>query len=79
VEERVRVRDALVAAGYTVPPTQANFVWVALGERTAAFAAHCMEHKVVVRPFHPDGCRVTVSTPAENDQFLAAAREFAAT
>jgi histidinol-phosphate aminotransferase len=52
---------------------------VALGERTAAFAAHCMEHKVVVRPFHPDGCRVTVSTHAENDQFLAAAREFAAT
>jgi histidinol-phosphate aminotransferase len=38
-----------------------------------------MEHKVVVRPFHPDGCRVTVSTHAENDQFLAAAREFAAT
>jgi len=79
VQERVRVRDALVAAGYTVPPTQSNFVWVALGERTAAFAAHCLEHKVVVRPFHPDGCRVTVSTPAENDQFLAAAREFAAT
>jgi histidinol-phosphate aminotransferase len=67
-----------VAAGYTVPPTQANFVWVALGERTGAFAAHCMEHKVVVRPFAADGCRVTVSSPAENDQFLAAAKEFAA-
>jgi histidinol-phosphate aminotransferase len=79
VGERVRVRDALVAAGYTVPPTQANFVWVALGENTAAFAAHCMEHKVVVRPFVNDGCRVTVSTPEENDQFLAAAREFTAT
>jgi histidinol-phosphate aminotransferase len=79
VEERVRVRDALVAAGYTVPPTQANFVWVALGENTAAFAAHCMEHKVVVRPFAAEGCRVTVSTTEENDQFLAAAREFAAT
>ena len=79
VKERVRVREALVAAGYTVPPTQANFVWVALGENTAAFAAHCVEHKVVVRPFAADGCRVTVSTPEENDQFLAAAREFAAT
>ncbi|WP_219416540.1 histidinol-phosphate transaminase [Pseudonocardia nigra] len=76
VTERVRVRDALLAAGYTVPPTQANFVWVALGERTAAFAAHCLDHKVVVRPFAPDGCRVTVSTPEENDAFLAAARSF---
>ncbi len=78
VEERVRVRRTLVEAGFTVPPTQSNFVWVALGEQTNAFAAHCLEHKVVVRPFSPDGCRVTVSTPEENDQFLAAASEFGA-
>jgi histidinol-phosphate aminotransferase len=76
IEERVRVRDALLEAGYTVPATQSNFVWLALGERSAAFAAHCMEHKVVVRPFAPDGVRVTVSTPEENDAFLAAARTF---
>lgn len=74
--ERVRVRDALVAAGYTVPATQANFVWVALGARTASFASHCLEQKVVVRPFHPDGVRVTVSTPDENDAFLSAALSF---
>jgi histidinol-phosphate aminotransferase len=76
VAERVRVRDALVAAGFTVPPTQANFVWVALGEQTAAFASHCLDHKVVVRPFAPDGVRVTVSSPEENDTFLAAALAF---
>lgn len=74
--ERVRVRDALLDAGYPVPPTQANFVWLALGERTAPFATHCLEHKVLVRPFHPDGVRVTVSTPGENDAFLEAARSF---
>jgi histidinol-phosphate aminotransferase len=76
VAERVRVRDALRGAGYAVPPTQANFVWLALGDRTAPFAAHCTEHGVVVRPFHPDGVRVTISTPGENDLFLAAARAF---
>jgi histidinol-phosphate aminotransferase len=76
IEERVRVRDALLEAGYTVPPTQSNFVWLALGARSVPFAAHCMEHKVVVRPFGPDGVRVTVSTPEENDTFLAAARSF---
>jgi histidinol-phosphate aminotransferase len=76
ITERIRVRDALVAHGFTVPPTQSNFVWLALGERTAPFAAHCLEHKVVVRPFHPDGVRVTVSTPQENDAFLAAASSF---
>jgi histidinol-phosphate aminotransferase len=76
IDERVRVRDALLAAGYTVPPTQSNFVWLALGAQTLPFAAHCLEHKVVVRPFAPDGVRVTVSTPDENDAFLAAARSF---
>jgi histidinol-phosphate aminotransferase len=77
IEERVRVRDALLETGYPVPPTQSNFVWLALGERTAPFAAHCMDHKVIVRPFHPDGVRVTISTPEENEAFLAAARSFA--
>jgi histidinol-phosphate aminotransferase len=76
VRERVRVRDALRAAGFTVPETQSNFVWLALGDQAQPFAAHCLDHKVVVRPFQGDGVRVTVSTPAENDVFLAAAAAF---
>jgi histidinol-phosphate aminotransferase len=75
--ERDRVRAALLRAGYTVPPTQANFVWVALGEHTAAFAAHCLDQKIVVRPFASEGVRVTVSNPEENDALLAAALSFA--
>jgi histidinol-phosphate aminotransferase len=74
--ERVRVRDALLGAGYDVPETQANFVWLPLGERTAAFNEHCLEHKVIVRAFAGDGARVTIGTPQENDVFLTAARSF---
>jgi histidinol-phosphate aminotransferase len=77
VTERSRVRDGLLEAGYTVPVSQSNFVWLALGDRTAPFAAHCLDQKVVVRPFAPDGVRVTVSASEENDAFLAAARSFA--
>lgn len=76
IEERVRVRDELLAAGFTVPPTQSNFVWLALGDRAADFAAHCLDHKVVVRPFPGDGVRVTVTNRTENDTLLAAARAF---
>ncbi len=76
VVERDRVRDALLAAGFTVPPTQANYVWLALGDRTAAFTDHCMHHKIVVRPFAGDGVRVTVSSAEENNAFLAAAGSF---
>ncbi|HEX3649705.1 MAG TPA: aminotransferase class I/II-fold pyridoxal phosphate-dependent enzyme, partial [Pseudonocardiaceae bacterium] len=76
VAERARVRDALLDMGYEVPPTQANFVWLPLGERTAAFNEHCMDHKVIVRAFVGDGARVTVGDAEENDAFLEAARTF---
>ncbi|MBW0101856.1 histidinol-phosphate transaminase [Pseudonocardia sp. KRD291] len=76
ITERDRVRDALLAAGFTVPASESNFVWLPLGERSTAFAAHCVEHKVVVRPFQPDGVRVTISRPEENDALIAAASAF---
>jgi histidinol-phosphate aminotransferase len=77
VTERDRVRDALRSAGYDVPPTQANFVWVPLGEATAQWALDCEDRKVIVRGFAGHGARVTVSTPDENDRFIAAAVELA--
>jgi histidinol-phosphate aminotransferase len=77
-EERERVHAALLEMGFEVPPTQANFVWLLLGERTAAFNEHCLSQKIVVRAFVGEGARVTVSgLPEENDAFLAAARSFA--
>ncbi len=77
VAERARVRDALRAVGYDIPPTQANFVWVPLGDDTAAWSAACEQRKLIVRGFAGHGARVTISTPEENDKFLAAARELA--
>ncbi|GAA1822450.1 histidinol-phosphate transaminase [Luedemannella flava] len=77
VSERARVAEALgklLPDGVDVPPSQANFVWLPLGERTAAFAQACADAGVIVRAFHPEGVRVTIGTPEENDTFLAAAR-----
>ncbi|HVV23045.1 MAG TPA: histidinol-phosphate transaminase [Pseudonocardiaceae bacterium] len=76
VAERGRVHAELTAMGYQVPPSQANFVWLPLRERTAEFNEHCMDHKVIVRAFAADGARVTVGDPHENDRFLEAARTF---
>lgn len=74
VRERERVYGALRELGYEIPETQANFVWLPLGDRTGAFAEHALDHKVVVRPFAGEGVRVTIGTPEENDVFLEAAR-----
>lgn len=41
VGERERVYEGLVGQGWKVPATQANFVWLRLGERTGDFAAFC--------------------------------------
>ncbi len=71
VDERERVAKSLNAAGYDVPPSQANFVWLPLGDDSAAFGQHCEAGGVIVRPFAGDGVRVTIGLPEENDQFLA--------
>ncbi|HVK21447.1 MAG TPA: histidinol-phosphate transaminase [Actinokineospora sp.] len=76
VGERGRVRAALTDMGFDVPETQANFVWLPLGEQTVAFNEHCLGQKVVVRAFAGEGARVTIGTPEENDVFLAAAGSF---
>src|SRR5699024_9823042 len=74
--ERERVRAELLAAGYQVPESQANFVWLPLGEHTDAFAEHAMADKVIVRPFSGEGVRVSIGTAAENDALLNTSRQF---
>ncbi len=73
VSERDRVTEAVRKLGIDVPTSQANFVWLPLADKSAPFATACESRGVIVRAFQPDGVRVTIGTPDENDQFLAAA------
>jgi histidinol-phosphate aminotransferase len=59
-----------------VPPTEANFVWLPLGERSAEFSEHCDAAGISVRPYGIDGVRVTIADPEANDAFLAAAARY---
>ena len=54
------------------PHSEANFLWLPLGDRATDLAAACERNRVVVRAFTGAGVRVTVGTAAENDAFLAA-------
>jgi histidinol-phosphate aminotransferase len=76
VKERDRVRHDLLGDGWTVPPTEANFVWLPLGERSAEFSDYCDAAGVSVRPYGADGVRVTIADPEANDAFLAAAARY---
>jgi histidinol-phosphate aminotransferase len=73
VSERERVVAELRVQGWTVPDAQGNFVWLALGDRTADFAAVAEEAGIMVRPFAGEGVRVTIGEPEANDVFLAVA------
>jgi histidinol-phosphate aminotransferase len=76
VKERTRVREALLADGWAVPPTEANFVWLRLGDHTAGFAAACQAAGISLRAFASEGARVSIGDPEANDAFLAVARAF---
>ncbi|MFC8129421.1 histidinol-phosphate transaminase [Streptomyces sp. NPDC057302] len=76
VSERTRVVETLRGQGWTVPETQANFVWLRLGERTTDFAAACEKAGVVVRPFAGEGMRATIGETEANDIFLQVAEAF---
>ncbi len=66
--ERERIRSSLVAAGWDAPVAAGNFVWLPteepLGERLEA-------EGLIVRRF-PQGIRITIRRPTENDVLLRA-------
>jgi len=68
--ERARVIAALTDAGWHVPDTQANFVWLPMGDKTESIYVAMEKLGVVTRPFAGEGIRVTISSPEENDRFL---------
>ncbi len=76
VTERDRVRAVLLDQGWEIPVSEANFVWLDLGDATVEFAAACDQAGVIVRAFPGEGCRVTVAEPEASDLFLRTAAEW---
>ncbi|GAA5144160.1 histidinol-phosphate transaminase [Nocardioides marinquilinus] len=78
VAERDRVVAGLRETGWDVSEPQGNFVWFALGDRTAEFAAAADEAGITVRPFAGEGARVSIGETEGNDRLLEVARAFSA-
>jgi histidinol-phosphate aminotransferase len=72
VAERERMVGALAESGWMVPETRANFIYIPTAERTDDVHLAMERQGVVTRPFPGAGLRITISTPAENDRWLAA-------
>ncbi len=76
--ERHRLRAELDALGWSTPVSHTNFVWMPTNGDAVAIVAACRAADVLVQAFGPDGVRITVGLPAENDRFLAAMATYAA-
>jgi histidinol-phosphate aminotransferase len=75
--ERERLARELDRLGFTVAPSQANFVWIGTRRPAAEVYSALAARGVLVRSFHASGgrlahrLRVTVGLPEENDRLLA--------
>jgi histidinol-phosphate aminotransferase len=71
---RARLAAALHGLGYTVPQSQANFVWATGGPPATATFERLKAQRILVRlmsyPGHPPGLRVSVGTNGQIDRLL---------
>ena len=70
VAERERVIAGLTSLGLQPSESEANFIWLRLGEGTMAFATACEDAGLAVRPFAGEGVRVSIGIEEANDRFL---------
>jgi len=74
--ERRRVTDALRQAGWDVPASQANFVWLRAGDGLRSALTDAFDRAdVLVRAYAGDGVRITLADPDTNDRVLAVLRD----
>lgn len=76
VDERERVAVALAEAGWDLPQSQANFVWLPLGDEAVDFAAEAGKRALSVRAFAGEGVRVSIGEIEANDRFIELARDY---
>ena len=72
-EERTRMEAELHGLGLTPADSEANFVWLRLGDAAVPFAEACMQAGLSIRPFAGEGVRITVGEPEGNDRLLEVA------
>ncbi len=75
--ERARVLAGLRSLGCRVPDSQSNFVWIPAEQSGPGFVDSCSAAGLIVRPF-PEGVRISMGLPEENNRFLEVARAWMA-
>ena len=75
---RARLTGQLRDLGLTVAPSEANFLWLPLGDQAAPFAGRAREAGILVWLVDGEGVRITIGSDAANARLLEFARQAAA-
>lgn len=76
--QRSRVTEMLGTAGIPVTATQANFVWMPLGPRSAELGALCADAGISTRVFAGEGLRLSLGEPGLVEALTEVLPRFAA-
>lgn len=76
VEERNWFESELSNLGFTLPPSQANFVWLPLGDRTEEFALRSEGIAVSIRPFPGEGVRISIGERPALERVIELVKDF---
>jgi histidinol-phosphate aminotransferase len=74
IERRDGFARALTPAGFEIPDSQANFVWLPLGADSAALDDALRSAGISARTFPGEGVRITIGEPEAMEAALAVAR-----
>jgi len=70
VSLRTWFESELTELGFQIPASQANFIWLPLGERSEQFAQECSDVAVAVRTFAGEGVRISIGERAALEVLL---------
>lgn len=76
IQERVWFESELAKLGFNLPPSQANFVWIPLGDRTEEFALRSEGIAVSIRPFAGEGVRISIGERPALERVIELAKDF---
>jgi histidinol-phosphate aminotransferase len=76
IQERIWFESELTSLGFELPQSQANFVWIPLGERTEEFAIRSEGIAVSIRPFLGEGVRISIGERPALERVIELAKDF---
>jgi histidinol-phosphate aminotransferase len=76
IADRRWFESELATLGFKLPPSQANFVWLPLGDRTEEFASRSEGIAVSIRPFPGEGVRISIGERQALERVIELAKEF---